>query len=323
MKQEYISLRKEFDRKYQQHRRKYVQEEQVKLVKDFKIDSKNFWRKIDKVGIGTERYNQIGHSVRLNDGSVTCDSELVLAKWCDDFDKLLNNQVDVNYDEEFLAQAKEYNFTSSDIDMERAAILNTNITEDEVAKCIMHTKLNKAPGVDSIPSELVKKNTLISALTRLYQHCFAHSIVPQDWKQNIISPIGEGATTDPLDPTTYRGLHLICAICKIYCDIINTRLTDWYEEQGKLSEEQAGFRRGRGCIDQLYTLTSLAKSAIDSGSCLYACYIDARKAFDNIDHDLLWYRLQHVGVLYFLWLFKSLSKFTNAVINVVVKCLNL
>lgn len=296
LKHKYISLRKDFDRKYQYCRRKFVQGEQIKLVQNFKIDPKNFWRKIDRVGTGIERRSQIGQSVRLSDGSITNDSDLVLAKWCDDFNKLLNNQVGANYDEQFLEHAKDYNRRSSMTKMDTTDILSTDITHEEVTKCILRAKLNKAPGIDCIPSELLKNDTLISALTRLYQYCFTHGIIPKDWKQNIINPIGKGASTDPLDPTSHRGLHLICAICKIYCDIINTRLTDWYEEQGKLSEEQAGFRRGRGCIDQLYTLTSLAKSAIDSGKELYVCYIDARKAFDNVDHNLLWYRLHSMGI---------------------------
>ena len=62
-----------------------------------------------------------------------------------------------------------------------------------------------------------------------------------------------------------------------------------------LSEEQAGFRSGRGTIDQIFTLRQIAEKYVEFGKDLYVCYIDFRKAFDSVWRDGLWSVMRHLG----------------------------
>jgi len=62
-----------------------------------------------------------------------------------------------------------------------------------------------------------------------------------------------------------------------------------------LSEEQAGFRPGRGTIDQINTLRQIAEKYVQFGKDLYVCYIDFRKAFDSVWRDGLWSVMRHLG----------------------------
>jgi len=57
-----------------------------------------------------------------------------------------------------------------------------------------------------------------------------------------------------------------------------------------LSEEQAGFRAGRGTVDQIFTLRQIAENHVEFCKNLYVCYIDFRKAFDSVwqETDGLW-----------------------------------
>ena len=62
---------------------------------------------------------------------------------------------------------------------------------------------------------------------------------------------------------------------------------------GKLREEQAGFRNGRSCADQIATLRIIIEQSIEFQTSLYLNFVDLEKAFDSIDHQVLWALLQH------------------------------
>ncbi len=52
--------------------------------------------------------------------------------------------------------------------------------------------------------------------------------------------------------STYRGISLLSVPGKVYGRILIERLMEVTE--GKVSEEQGGFRKGRGCVDQLFAV---------------------------------------------------------------------
>ena len=82
-----------------------------------------------------------------------------------------------------------------------------------------------------------------------------------------------------LDCNNYRGISLLCHCYKVFTAILMKRLTQRTDEI--LSEEQAGFRPGRGTIDQIFILRQIAEKYEEFGKDLYVCYIDFRKAFDS------------------------------------------
>ena len=58
-------------------------------------------------------------------------------------------------------------------------------------------------------------------------------------------------------------------------------------------ESQCGFRCGRGCVDQLFSLQMLMEKAHEYHHPLYACFIDLRKAYNSVNRESLWHILQH------------------------------
>ena len=64
-----------------------------------------------------------------------------------------------------------------------------------------------------------------------------------------------------------------------------------------LSEEQAGFRSGRGTIDQIFTIKKLAEHTLGlQDHKLYNIFIDFKKAFDRVWHDGLFGVLNHYKI---------------------------
>ena len=61
---------------------------------------------------------------------------------------------------------------------------------------------------------------------------------------------------------------------------------------------QNGFRKGRSCLDHIYTLyTKIRESNRKSeNKDTVVCFMDAKKAFDTVDRDCLWYKLMGIGI---------------------------
>ena len=67
---------------------------------------KEFWRKIGQIGVWNERRNTIPMEVKINDGSVCNDKNVVLDKWKNYFSNMLNknysNNTDINSNSEII-----------------------------------------------------------------------------------------------------------------------------------------------------------------------------------------------------------------------------
>jgi len=87
-------------------------------------------------------------------------------------------------------------------------------------------------------------------------------------------------------------------LCKLYrgntTPIIIQRIAAHVDKL--LREERAGFRRGRGCIDQIFTLRNIIEQRSESQRQLYINFVDFEKAFDSIHRDSLWHILRHYGI---------------------------
>ena len=64
----------------------------------------------------------------------------------------------------------------------------------------------------------------------------------------------------------------------------------------QLRQEQAGFRKGRGCIDQIFTMRNIIEQCTEWQRQLYINYVDFEKAFDSIHRECLCRILRAYGI---------------------------
>ncbi|CAC5379161.1 unnamed protein product [Mytilus coruscus] len=93
-----------------------------------------------------------------------------------------------------------------------------------------------------------------------------------------------------------RCSALVTVIYKIYCNILNNRLVFWEEERGVLNYEQNVFRKGLSTIDHISTLTSIIECRKLKRMSTYAAFIDFKKAYDSINRQLLFIKLNDLGI---------------------------
>ena len=64
----------------------------------------------------------------------------------------------------------------------------------------------------------------------------------------------------------------------------------------ELSDDQTGFRKGRGTRDQIANIRGIIRKAREFLKNIYFCFIDHTKAFGCVDHNKLWKLLQEMGI---------------------------
>ena len=67
--------------------------------------------------------------------------------------------------------------------------------------------------------------------------------------------------------------------------ILQARLQQYGNRE--LPDVQAGFRKGRGMIDQIANICRIIKKAREFQKNIYFCFINCAKAFDYVDHNKL------------------------------------
>ena len=64
----------------------------------------------------------------------------------------------------------------------------------------------------------------------------------------------------------------------------------------EIPDVQAGFRKGRGTRDQIANICWIIKKAREFQKNVYFCFIDYAKAFDCVDHNIMWEILKEMGI---------------------------
>ena len=287
LKSAYISARKVFDTEVQKCKRTYWYGLQSELLNECEVDQTSFWKSIGKIGV-----NGLSKTIPIEivkqDGSTSNSILEVLERWKHDFSKLFNcSNVDTTDNLNVATESNEVPSHTS---------FNESISILEVKKAVESAKIGKACGFDGIPVEVLKNDSTVIFLHTLFNICFSSGNVPSIWGKCIINPIPKASTNDPRDPLSYRGISLASSMYKMYCYILNERLSKWAEDNDNIVDEQNGFRRKRSTIDHISSLTNIIDTRKKLRKATFCAFIDFRKAYDSINRSKLWNRLAEIGV---------------------------
>ena len=165
----------------------------------------------------------------------------------------------------------------------------------EIEKALCKVKKGKAPGMDGIQIEMIKGMGMEVKewLLRLFNVCWKKGKVPQEWQVVCLVPIYKGKG-DRTECGSYRGISLMSVVGKLYGRIIEERCRR--KTENLIGEEQGGFRKGRGCMDQIFTFKSLSEKFVEMKREMYVCFMDLEKAYDRVDRENLFSVLYKRGV---------------------------
>ena len=167
-------------------------------------------------------------------------------------------------------------------------------SKEEITKAIKSMKPGKAAGIDGIQAELLKADmgTATEELHSLFIDIWEENKIPADWSKGLIVKLSKKGDLGNCD--NWRGITLLSIPSKVFCRILLNRIDE--ELDKTLRQEQAGFRKGRGCIDQIFALKNIVEQCIEWKTPLYINFIDFKKAFDSIHRETLWTILRSYGI---------------------------
>jgi exonuclease III len=193
---------------------------------------------------------------------------------------------------------------SNDLEALTAFCSNKNITSDlnipfmtvfEVYHYLTHLKESKARGLDGLDTEILKLSapTITDTLTYIYNICLEKGYFPNALKKAKIIPIHKSGNTS--DPTNYRPISILSVLSKPLEKHIHKHTLKHVDDNKLMLSNQSGFRKGHSCHTSLISLVDQLLKNINHNEYCGVLFIDFKKAFDVIDHDLLIRKLSRYG----------------------------
>ena len=164
----------------------------------------------------------------------------------------------------------------------------------EIYRAINQLKRNKAAGPDGISAELLQAGgpTLTRHIANLFEQVWTEESIPKDWELATIIPIFKKGSR--FSCGNYRGISLLSLLFKTLEAVIHNRNQEHVESITR--ENQAGFRPGRSCADQIFTLRALIELCYEFRQPQYIAFLDFSAAFDSLDRETLFDTLAAQGM---------------------------
>ena len=164
-----------------------------------------------------------------------------------------------------------------------------NIETHEVQSALNYLKLGKAAGPDKLYSEHFKYAgpTLATLLSLLIKVIFVHGYMPCDMMCTTIIPLLKDKVGDITDTNNYRPIALATVVSKI----IERIILQLYEHCLITSANQFSFKKRHSTDMAVFSLKETSNIYRRHSSPVFICFLDASKAFDKINHWILFDKL--------------------------------
>nr|VZI51185.1 unnamed protein product [Spirometra erinaceieuropaei] len=219
----------------------------------------------------------LSESVRDVNGGFIADNSAKVERWRAHFEH--HHNFDTQPTSPLLSSSAEF------LPSPTYAVLCDPPSEEEVADAMRKLRNNKAPGEDGIPAEIFKScvDTLAPWLHEVIERAWRDEVVPDDWGLGILVPIRKKG--DKTRCENYRGISLIDVAAKIFAIVLLRRFQAVRDSRTR--PDQAGFRAGRGCADQIFTLRRILEFRHSYQQLTAVCFVDFAAAFDSVHRESL------------------------------------
>ena len=161
------------------------------------------------------------------------------------------------------------------------------VDKEKVGKIMNRLSNSKAKDLFGLDTAFIKKHSSIlnEPITHLINLSIRAGRFPHCWKTAIITPIFKAGAPDQAG--SYRPISILPAISKVLEKVIAEQLVDHLESNKLLCPTQFGFRPGHSTEMANCYLTENIKSSLDNGKVVGAVFLDLKKAFDTLNHEIL------------------------------------
>ena len=161
------------------------------------------------------------------------------------------------------------------------------LNERTFLKYIQNLKQGKSAGPDKIPTAILKDAAefLCKPITMIFNSYLRLRTFPDRWKIARITPIYKSGAKD--DTNNYRPISIMLVLSKLFEKIAHDQLIDFLQSNKNLMQNQFAFRKLHSTITSLIGVSDHWYSNIDNKKANFVLFLDLKKAFDTVDHEIL------------------------------------
>ena len=174
--------------------------------------------------------------------------------------------------------------------------LITPTTPDEIIKYAKKLKNKSSCDHMGISSAFIKKIilTICIPFSHLVNNSFQEGRVPSQDKLAKVCPIFKAG--DKTSTNNYRPISLLPIFSKILEKLMADRIADFLKYFNVLFKHQYGFRKAHSTIHPIIHFLNHIAEANNKKEFSIAIFVDLTKAFDTVDHQILFKKLDYYGI---------------------------
>ena len=119
-------------------------------------------------------------------------------------------------------------------------------------------------------------------------------IFPDDWKCARVTPLFKQGESSDLN--NYRPISVISVVAKVFGRIVYNQLYNLLNSEEIISKQQSGFRSLHSTVTALLEATDSWAFNIDRGYVNAVVFLDLKKAFNTVDHEILLTKMNRCGI---------------------------
>ena len=232
-------------------------------------------------------------------GKTADDTEGILKMWQEYFQELSIPAMEDYFDPEKLELVEIQNNIIEKIEKQNGTGIDP-VTNEEITRAITRLKSGKAPDEDGISAEHYKYGIeeLVPFIIHVLNNVIEHLDIPTFLKSGILTPILK-KEKDKTNPANYRGITVTKIFAKILQSILKERVDKYVDDiQNAL---QRGFSEGVSSLCAAFIASETIEESKKLKLLLILITLDAEKAFDKLNHEILFNKLYHYGIKGKLW----------------------
>ena len=166
--------------------------------------------------------------------------------------------------------------------------------DSEIERALRDMKKKKAPGNDQLTTDIIKigGEEALKQITKIFNAILEQRKIPNEWKEAKMIILHKNGDRRVIK--NYRPISLLSHMYKLFTRVLQKRMESILD--ANQPREQAGFRKGYSTTDHLQSINQIIEKCNEYNLNLCIAYIDYEKAFDSVEHEVIFQALRNIGI---------------------------